>query len=104
VTRMYRIRNEFIRGSLKIALVTEKMRSNRLAWYGLVMRKDESPHREKGDEYVDGHPSRGRPKKRWMNCVKGDMTIKGVNMEMTSDRREWKKKTFCADLSGIRGR
>jgi hypothetical protein len=41
---------------------------------------------------VDGHPSRGRPRRRWMDCVKDDMNIKGVSMEMTSDRREWKKK------------
>jgi hypothetical protein len=29
--------------------------------------------------------------------VKDDMRIIGVSMEMTSDRREWKKKTCCAD-------
>jgi hypothetical protein len=52
---------------------------------------------------VDGHPSRGRPKKRWMDCVKDDMRIKGVSMEMTSDRSEWKKKTCCSDPSGIWG-
>jgi hypothetical protein len=46
---------------------------------------------------VDGHPRRGRPKKRWIGCVKDDMRIKGVSMEMTSDRREWKKKTCSAD-------
>jgi hypothetical protein len=40
VTRMDRMRNEYIRESLKVAPVTEKMR--RLAWYGHVMRKDES--------------------------------------------------------------
>jgi hypothetical protein len=44
---------------------------------------------------VDGHLSRDRPKKR-SGCVKNDMRIKGVNMEMTSDRREWKKKTCYA--------
>jgi hypothetical protein len=32
-----------------------------------------------------------------MDCVKDDMRIKGVSMEMTSDRREWKKKTSFAD-------
>jgi hypothetical protein len=42
MTRMHRIRNEYIRGSLKVAPVSEKMRSNRLAWYGHVMRKDET--------------------------------------------------------------
>jgi hypothetical protein len=39
---------------------------------------------------VDGHLSRGRPKKRRMDCVKDDTRIKRANMEMTSDRREWK--------------
>jgi hypothetical protein len=47
---------------------------------------------------VDGHPSRSRPKKRWMDCVKDHMRIKGVSMEVTSDRREWNKKTH----SGVR--
>jgi hypothetical protein len=36
---------------------------------------------------VDGHPSKGRPKKRWIDCVKDDMKIKGVSMAMRSDRR-----------------
>jgi hypothetical protein len=46
---------------------------------------------------VDGHPSRGRRRKRWMDCVKDYMKIKGVSMDMTTDRREWKKRTCCAD-------
>jgi hypothetical protein len=96
VTRMDRIVNEYIRGSLKVALVTEKMRSNRLAWYGHVMRRDESHITKRVMSMnVDGHPRRGRPKKRGMDCVKDDLRIKGVSIEMTSDRREWKKKT-CA--------
>jgi hypothetical protein len=33
----------------------------------------------------------GHPKKRWMVGVKNDMKIKEVSMEMTNDRREWKK-------------
>jgi hypothetical protein len=39
VTRMNRIRNEYTRGSLKVAPATEKMRSNQLAWYGHAMRR-----------------------------------------------------------------
>jgi hypothetical protein len=35
---------------------------------------------------VDGHPSRGSPKKRWMDCVKNDMRINGLSMWMTSDK------------------
>jgi hypothetical protein len=48
------------------------------------MRRDESHiTKEVMSMNVDGHPSRGRPA-----CVKGDIRIKGVIMEMTSDRRE----------------
>jgi hypothetical protein len=95
---MDRIENEYFRGSLKVAPGTEKMRSNRLAWYGHVMRRDESHITKRVMSMnVDGCPSRGRPKKRWMDCVKDDMRIKGVSMEITSDRREWKKKTCCAN-------
>jgi hypothetical protein len=66
VTRMDRIRNEYIRGSLKVALVCEKMRSNRLVWY--VMRKDESHITKRVMSMnVDGHPISSRTKKRWMD-------------------------------------
>lgn len=35
----------------------------------------------------NGYKSRSRPKNRWMDCVKNDMSKKGVNTEMTADRR-----------------
>jgi hypothetical protein len=39
-----------------------------------------------------------------MDSVKDDMRMKEVSMEMTSDRREWKKKNVVlTPLSGIRG-
>jgi hypothetical protein len=39
-------------------------------------------------------------RKHGSNCVKGDMRIKGVSMEMTSDRREWKKKHVVPNSLG----
>jgi hypothetical protein len=98
MTRMDWIRNEYITGSLKVAPVSEKMRSNRLAWYGHVIWRDESHITKRVMTMnVDEHPSRGRPRKSWMDCVKDDIKIKWVSMEMTSDWRKWKKKTCCAD-------
>ncbi|PZC79580.1 hypothetical protein B5X24_HaOG216245 [Helicoverpa armigera] len=97
-TRMDRVRNEYIRGSLKVAPVSEKLRGNRLSWYGHVMRRNESHVVSKVMSMnVDGYSGRGRPKKRWMDCVKVDMVRKNVTCEMTADRSVWKKKTCCAD-------
>lgn len=98
VTRMDRIRNEYIRGSLKVAPIAEKLRANRLSWYGHVRRRDDSHVTQRVlSMNVDGRKSRGRPRKRWMDCVKEDMRRKDVNDEMALDRDVWKKKTCCAD-------
>jgi hypothetical protein len=39
---MDKVRNEYIRGSLKVAPITENFKENRLSWYGHVMRREES--------------------------------------------------------------
>lgn len=41
---------------------------------------------------VDRYMGRERSKKRYMNCIKYDMSKKEVNAEMSTDRREWKEK------------
>jgi hypothetical protein len=38
-----------------------------------------------------------RPKKRCIDCVRQDMSEMAVSDEMTSDRGEWREKTYCAD-------
>ena len=98
VTRMDKVRNEFIRGSLKVAPVIEKVKENRLSWYGHVMRRDDTHETKRVMSMnIDGWRGRGRPKKRWMDCVRDDMNEKGVNDSVTFDRGEWKKKTCCDD-------
>ncbi|CAG4978243.1 unnamed protein product [Parnassius apollo] len=41
VSRTDKIRNDYIRGSFKVAMVHEKLREIRLRWYGHVMRRDD---------------------------------------------------------------
>lgn len=41
VTRLNKISNDYIRGSLKVVPVIEKIRCARWSWYGHVMRRDE---------------------------------------------------------------
>jgi hypothetical protein len=103
---MDRIKNEYIRGSLKVAPVSEKMRSNRLPWYGHVLRRDEGHIIKRVMTMnVDGHPSRSRPRKRLMDCMKDDMKIKGVSMVRTRIEENGRRKhVLPTPHSGIRGR
>lgn len=59
VTRMDKVKNDYIRGSLKVVPVDEKLRSNGLIWYGHVMRRDEQNIDKKVlSTEVDGYKSR----------------------------------------------
>ena len=83
---------------MKVAPVINKLKSGRLAWYGYVMpRKKKHVIRRCMEMVVQGRGGRGRPKKTWMECVNDDMRERGVSVEMTADKREWKRKISCAD-------
>ncbi|KAJ8704761.1 hypothetical protein PYW08_012081 [Mythimna loreyi] len=89
VTRMDKVRNEYIRESLKVAPETEKLKGNRLSWYGHVKRRDEKHVTKKAMRInVDGWRGRGRPKKIWMDCVRSDMKERGVSDSVTGDKTE----------------
>ena len=98
VTRMDKIRNEYIRGTAQVGKFGEKTREARLRWYGHLQRKD--------DGYIGsrmlrmelpGKRKRGRPKRRFMDVVKQDMAEVEVTEEDTVDRRNWRKKIRCGD-------
>lgn len=91
VTRMDKVRNEYIRGSLKVALVTERVKGNCLSWYGHVKRRDEKHVTKRAMSVnVDGWRGRRRPKKIWVDCVRSDMKERGVSDIVTGDRTERK--------------
>ncbi|XP_059049461.1 uncharacterized protein LOC131844564 [Achroia grisella] len=40
VTRLDKVRNEYIRGSFRVAPIVEKVRESRLRWYGHIQRRE----------------------------------------------------------------
>ena len=91
VTRRDRIRNEIIRGTTKVREISDKIQESRLRWYGHIMRRDEQyVGRRVMEMDVQGRRGRGRPRKRWMDCVTVDLRSKGLTGEEVWDRARWR--------------
>ena len=97
VTRMDKIRNEYIRGTVQVGRFGEKTREARLKWFGHVRGKDNGyiGGRMLRTE-LPGKKKRGRPRRRFMDAVREDMAVVGVT-EMDDDRTKWKWKICCGD-------
>ena len=98
VTKMDRIRNERIRGTTKVGEISEKVQESRLKWYGHVSRRQ--------DEYVGkrvmgmempGKRRRGRPKWRWLDSIRNDLSERGLSEEDAQDRPRWRRLTRHID-------
>ncbi|KAK3537270.1 hypothetical protein QTP70_007006 [Hemibagrus guttatus] len=73
VTRLDRIRNEYIRGTAHIGRLGDKVREARLRWFGHVQRREsEYIGRRMLDMELPGRRQRGRPKRRYMDVINED--------------------------------
>ena len=98
VTRMGKIRNEYVRGTAQMGRFGEKTREARLRWYGHVLRKDDGYiGRRVLRMELPGKKKWGRPKRRFMDVVKEDMAEVEVTEEDTEDRNNWRWKICCGD-------
>ena len=71
VTRKDKIRNEYIRGTVKVERLGMKMREGRLRWYEHIMRRDqEYVGRRMIEMELPEKNKRGRPKRRFLDGVK----------------------------------
>ena len=73
VTRKDKIRNEYVRGTAKIAKLGDKLRNARLSWYGHVKRREDHMGKKMMEMAVPRRRKRGRPRRRWMDLVREDM-------------------------------
>ena len=74
VTRKDKIRNECIKGTVKVGWIEMKIREGKLRWYGHVMRRDkEYVGKREMEMELPGTRKRGRRKRRFLDVVKKDM-------------------------------
>ena len=91
-----KIRNEYIRGTVKIERLEMKMREGRLRWYGHVMRRDQKYVGRKMIEMeLPGKRKRGRPKRRFLDVVKKDMGEVCARETDVENRMVWRNMIHC---------
>ena len=89
VTKTEKIRNETVRNKMKVTEIHKKVQERRLGWYGHVMQRDESYVRKRVLAMeVEGKRRKGRPRRRWTDCVQEDMKEKGIRKQHTEDRNK----------------
>ena len=98
-TRTDRVRNDVIRGLVKVAPIEEKMRESRLRWLNHVKRRSMAAPVRKC-ELIDlpgGKRGRGRPKKSLDEVIREDLKVVGLTKDLTQDRRLWRNKIRILD-------
>jgi len=75
------MRNEDIRTKIGYASIEEKMRENRLRWFGQVRHRpiDAPVRRIERIKLEQVIKAQGRPKKTWMDVIRQDIEAKGLN-------------------------
>ena len=96
-TRLDKVKNETVRKTLKVRELRGKLRETRLRWYGHVLRREEEYVGQRTRKMVIGKRGRGRPKRRWKDCIKEDMTIVKVTEEDALDRPKWRRNIHTGD-------
>ena len=82
-----KIRNEYPRGTAKIAKLGDKLRNARLRWYGYVKRREEGLVGKRMMKMaMPGRRKRGRPRRRRMDLAREDMERVGAKEGDEVDR------------------
>ena len=92
-TRKDKLRNEFIRTKVGVAPIEDKLRENRLRWFGHVYRRPlEAPVRRL-EGYCDEMVvrKRGRPRLTWGKVVDCDLRYLGISRDLALDREKWRE-------------
>jgi len=96
-----RIRNEVIRKKVGVAGIVDKLRENRLRWFGHVRRRPEGAPVRRVEEWDHGgiKRGRGRPKMTWLEGVRKDMKCMDLREDEVLDRKGWRRKIYVDDYT-----
>ncbi|KAK6744616.1 hypothetical protein RB195_011379 [Necator americanus] len=98
-----KVSNDTVRSIFGVVPITEKMKQARLRWFGHVLRREEDSVAKTALKLdVSGVRPRGRPKIRWLDRVKLDITDARLCTADAMDRTKWKTRSRKADPATTR--
>ncbi|EYC42305.1 hypothetical protein Y032_0536g3107 [Ancylostoma ceylanicum] len=97
VTLKDKVPNEVVRSTTRVAPMANKMSEARLRWVGHVCRREEeSVTKTALNLNVKGTRPRGRPKTRWLDCVKSEAEVQLTTRD-ADNRNKWRRRCSTAD-------
>ena len=85
------VKNQIIQEDAKVCQMSTFLRQKRLNWYGHIKRREEDNlSRKIMDMLVPGERRRERPRLRWIDNNREDMTKYELRADMTEHRQYWK--------------
>ena len=93
-----RVKNEVIRKKLSVVDIVDKLKENRLRWFGHVRRRSQGDPVRRAEEWDQRELKRGRgkPKLTWLEGVRKDMKQLDLCANEVFARKGWRKK-ICVD-------
>ncbi|MCX8759408.1 reverse transcriptase domain-containing protein [Vibrio parahaemolyticus] len=94
-----KLKNDFIRHKIGVAPIEDKLRENRLRWFGHILRRPKNAPVRKGEFFNMGETKRrrGRPKTTWLGLVKKDLNLCNLTEDLSMNRNTWKNRIHVAD-------
>ena len=92
-------KNEDIRSLVGIVSIEDKIRENRLRWFGYIGRRpmDAPVRRVEKIDIEQGKKLRGIPKMTWMEVVKKDMKLLELEERVVANRNDWRRRIHVLD-------
>ena len=92
------VRSEEIRKRANVMPIVDQVTKRRLSWYGHIKRRKPE---DMTITVLDMERPRGGPRIRWMDNIRRDMILYGLDESMTDDRKEWSTMVAKVDTRSV---
>ena len=94
-----KVPSEELISRLGLGSIENALRHGHLCWYGQHMDPDTCP-RKVDKTVITGNNPRGCPRKTWLQCIKRNLAVKGLDASLFQNRNAWRRAIHPKSQSG----